>query len=135
MQEQDWENTENEETSSSDSSIFLIKSINDVSQLEDLGNKIMLDLKINGRKIEALPDTGSAIPVIPKKMSKWIMPVDTLHLPKEKRFQDINQNPLKLSFRCKIFATLKNTKSMTVWWEADEVEIPMLGMDNFKKLQ
>ncbi len=104
-----------------DSSIFFIQSISKVSQLEDLGSKIMLDLKINDRKVEALLDTGSPISIMPKKMSKWMLPVERLQLLKEKRFVDINQNPIKMSGRFKVKTTLKNTKGMTVWWEAEDV--------------
>ena len=120
-QEQDSDDAENVETSSSDSSIFLIRSINKLSQLEDLGNTIMLDLKINGRNVEVLLDTGSQTSIMPKKMSKWILPVEKMPLPKEKRFVDINQNPIKMSGRFKVSATLKNKKSMTVWYEIDDV--------------
>ena len=92
VQEQDYEGVENMETSSSDSSIFLIRSINKISQLEDPENRNLHDIKINGRSIEVLLDAGSPISFMPKKMSKWILPVERMHLPKERKFVDINQN-------------------------------------------
>ena len=95
----------------------------------------MLDVYINGRKIETLLDTGSPISTMPVKLTKWLQPIKRLNLPMGKRFVDINQNPIKMAARFETTAKLGKTCGQTVWWEAEEIDIPILGMDNFKKLK
>ena len=81
VEERNSEDMEDEETSSSYSSIFLIRPVNKVSQIKENGSKIMLDIYINGRKIETLPYTGSPISVIPRKMIRWLQLEKRLSLP------------------------------------------------------
>ena len=96
------ENSDREEaieTSSSDSSVFLINSVHKVSQVEDLGNKILLKLQIHGQTVEVLLDTVSPISIMPKDKMREIFPVEKLNLPKDNRFVDINKNPINMSSR------------------------------------
>ena len=80
-------------------------------------------------------DTGSPISIMPKDKMREVFPVEKLNLPKDKRFVNINKNPMKMSSRFQVTATFKKIKEKTVWWEAEETEVPFLDMDNFKKLQ
>ncbi len=95
----------------------------------------MLVVYINGRKIETLLDTGSPISIMPKKLTRWIQPVKRLSVPMEKKLVDINQNPIKMAGRFETTAKLGEVYGQTIWWEAEGIEIPILGMDNFKKLK
>ncbi len=94
----------------------------------------MLDIHINGRKVETLLDTGSPISIMPSKLTRWLQPITRLDLPTGKKFVDINQNPIKMSGRFKTTAKLGESYGETTWWEVDGIEIPILGMDNFKRL-
>ncbi len=46
---------------------------------------------------------------------------------------DLNRIPIKIWFQTT--AKLGETYGQTVWWEAEGIDIPILGMDNFKKLK
>ena len=135
VEERPIESEVEEDTSSSDNSIFLIRPINKVEQKEENNKKIMLDIVINGRKIETLLDTGSPISIMPQKLTKWLQPIKRLNLPREKKFVDINQNPIKMAGRFTTTAKLGEVYGQTIWWEAEGIDIPILGLDNFKKLQ
>ena len=68
-------------TSSSGSSIFLIRPVDKIAQLEINNCKIRFDVYINGRKKETLLDTGSPISIMQLKMTKWLQAVKCLNVP------------------------------------------------------
>ncbi len=48
---------------------------------------------------------------------------------------NINQNPIKMAGRFQTTAKLGKTYGQTVWWEAEEIDIPILGIDTFERLK
>ncbi len=126
---------EDQETSSSDSSVFLIRSVHKVSQVEELGSTILLSLEVHGRTLEKLLDTGSPYSIMPKYRMKSVLHVEKRNLPNDKNIVDINRNPIKMASRFQVTANFKRITEKTTQWEADDIKIPILGMDNFKRLK
>ncbi len=59
--------------------------------------RIQLKLYVNGAEIAAMLDTGSAIPLMSKNISKQINLTKKQELPKDRRFVDLNENDVVIN--------------------------------------
>ncbi len=111
---------------SSDTSIFHIMEIvkekrgrvKAIFELKDEGEHYILYLTANGRKFECLLDTGSPISIMPHSYRNLLKPKALIEEETKRNFVDVNNNPVKISTRR----------------EVKEIDFPILGMDNFRKM-
>ncbi len=136
------EDEKTESSMSSDTSIFHIreikgkgkKAVKAIFELKEEGEHYILNLKANGKTFECLLDTGSPISIIPKSYRNLMNPKKFVNEETKRNFVDVNNNPVKISTRYHLKTKLLEKEEKLLWWEVKEIDFPILGMDNFRKL-
>ncbi len=95
---------------------------------------VELKMKLNGRPVTVILDTGSPISIIPKSLRDWINPKKCKPVPENRQFVVLNDNEVEISEIICVNTELNGVESMMDWWEIKSDVKPILGMDNFGKL-
>ncbi len=88
------------------------KSDHRTRQLTRSGEEFQFTIKLNGRKIVAILDTGSPITILPRKYKTEVQPTRVL---KPRRFVDVSGRPLQVNHRYKITTELNGTEQEFIW--------------------
>ncbi len=91
-------------------------------------------MKLNGRPINVILDTGSPISIAPRSMREWINPKICKPVPKNRQFVDLNDNEVAITEIISVETELNGVSAETNWWETRSHVKPILGMDNFGKM-
>ena len=91
-------------------------------------------LRVNGRKIAAILDTGSPISIMPKNYSKVVRPKRVIRRESTRKFVDVNGRPIPIANRYKLKTEMNGIEKPIFWWEVETNTKPIIGMDNFDKL-
>ena len=110
------------------------RSAHRTRQLTRTGEEVEFMIKLNGRKIAAILDTGSSIAILPKKNKPEIKPKRDLKRAITRRFADVSARPLHVNNRYKIPTELNGQEQEIIWWETDTDTKPIIGMDSLDKL-
>ncbi len=95
---------------------------------------IELKLKLNGRPVNLILDSGSPISIIPRSLREWINPKVSKPVPQNRQFVDLYDNEVAITEVVSVETELNGVTSEMDWWEIKSDVKPILGMDNFGKL-
>ncbi len=98
------------------------------------GSEFELLLRVNGRKIAAIFDTGSPISITPKNYSKVVGLKRDIRRESTRKFVDVNGRPNSITKRYKLKTEIIGIEKPIIWWEVETNTKPIIGMDNFDKL-
>ena len=121
-------NEPNESTSDSDGSIYLIKEI---KKINEMNKHFTATVQINGKKKEFIIDTGSPVSIMPP--NKRIM--ETTEIQKiMNRYQDVNKNEVKFRGKVPVNIEYENNKQKMEILITERTDItPLFEMDWMKK--
>ncbi len=91
-------------------------------------------LKVNGKKIAAILDTGSPISIMPKNYAKVVKPKNVIRKESSRKFVDVNGRPKPITNRYKMLREMNGIEKSIIWWEVETNTKPIIGMDSFDKL-
>ena len=95
---------------------------------------IELKMKLSGRLVNVILDTGSPISIVPRSLRDWINPMKSKAVPKNRQFVDLNDMEVAITEIITVETELNGVSSEIDWWENKSDVKPILGMDNFGKL-
>ena len=95
---------------------------------------IELKIKLNGNSLKVILDTGSPIFIVPANMREWIQPNELKKPTQNRQFVDFNDNEVEVTGTFDLETELNDKKLKLTWWEVKADTRPILGMDNFAKL-
>ena len=111
------------------------KLIGKLTQVKPKSNDtIELKMKLNGRPILVILDTGSPISIVPRSMRERIDPTFFKAVPQHRQFVDLNDNEVAISEIIRVETELNGISAEMDWWEIKSDVKPILHMDNFGKL-
>ncbi len=91
-------------------------------------------MKMNGRPINVILDTGSPISIVPRSMREWIIPKTNKPVSQNRHCVELNVNQVAVSEIICVETELNGVLAEMGWWEIKSNVKPILGMDNFGKL-
>ncbi len=91
-------------------------------------------IKVNGKKIAAILDTGSPISIMPKNYAKVVRPKRIIRKESSRKFVGVNGRPIPITKRYKLKTEMNGIEKPIIWWEVETNTKPIIGMDNFDKL-
>ncbi len=95
---------------------------------------VELKMSLNGKTVKVILDTGSPISIIPKSMREWIQPKTIRKPPKHRQFVDLNDNEVSVTGIYELDTKLNEKELKLDWREVQSETRPILGRDNFGKL-
>ena len=96
------------------------------------GSEFEFMIKLNGKKIAAILDTGSPISKLHVSYTKTVKPKKVIRSQTTRKFVDVNGRPIPIMNRYKMNTEMSGIVTRAVWWEVETNTKPIIGMDWMK---